>query len=232
MFKSASSIPHILLRPSPAFPLASRHFCGSMAVIKAPRPVVLSGPSGCGKSTLITRLMEDLGKDKLGFSVSHTTRQPRPGEQNHVHYHFVTREEFEQAVEAGEFVEIATFSGNRYGTSKKAIQDVIHQGKLCLLDIDSQGVKNVKTTDLNPVYLFIRPPSQAVLEQRLRSRGTETEEAIQKRLAAASTEMAYGDTPGNYDYVIINDDLDVAYGQLKSIIQQVIRENSTTDRSS
>lgn len=106
--------------------------------------------------------------------------------------------------------------------------DVLNAGKLCLLDIDSQGVKNVKATDLNPVYVFIKPPNLAVLEQRLRSRGTETEEAVQKRLAAATAEMAYGDTPGNYDFIIVNDDLDVAYNQLKSIIEQVMRDNSSS----
>lgn len=198
------------------------------AAQKAPRPVVLSGPSGCGKSTLINRLINDVGKDKLGFSVSHTTRNPRPGEQNAVDYHFVTREEFVKAVEGKEFVEHAVFSGNYYGTSQEAVLDVLQQGKLCLLDIDSQGVKSVKGTDLNPVLVFIKPPSLEVLEHRLRSRGTETEEAIQKRLAAAGTEISFGSTPGIYDHTIINDDLDVAYTQLKSIIDQVMRDNSAS----
>ncbi|GAU95335.1 hypothetical protein RvY_06969 [Ramazzottius varieornatus] len=197
-------------------------------VEKTPRPVVLSGPSGCGKSTLINRLINEIGKDKLGFSVSHTTRGPRPGEKDTVDYHFVTREEFEKAIEDKEFVEHAIFSGNRYGTSKKAILDVLQHGKLCLLDIDSQGVKSIKGTDLNPVLVFIKPPSLEVLEMRLRSRGTETEEAIQKRLATAGTEMEFGNTPGVYDHIIINDDLEVAYKQLKSIIDQVMRDNSAS----
>ena len=118
--------------------------------------------------------------------------------------------------------------GNYYGTSQKAVLDVLQQGKLCLLDIDSQGVKSVKGTDLNPVLVFIKPPSLEVLEHRLRSRGTETEEAIQKRLAAAGTEISFGSTPGIYDHTIINDDLDVAYTQLKSIIDQVMRDNSAS----
>ena len=109
--------------------------------------------------------------------------------------------------------------------------DVLNHGKLCLLDIDSQGVKNVKKTDLNPLYIFIKPPNMQVLEQRLRCRGTETEEAIRKRLDAADMEMAYGDTPGNYDYVIVNDDLDVAYEQLKSIVEQRMRDNNSAPRS-
>lgn len=104
------------------------------------------------------------------------------------------------------------------GTSIKAVEDVVAQGKVCVLDIDMQGVKSVKKTSLNPKYIFIRPPSFDILEQRLRGRGTEKEEAIKARLNAAREELDYGATPGAYDHVIVNDDLDTAYDSLKKAI--------------
>ncbi|XP_055358009.1 uncharacterized protein LOC129602864 [Paramacrobiotus metropolitanus] len=201
-------------------------FATMSATKKAPRPVVLAGPSGCGKSTLIKRLMDDIGKDKIGFSVSHTTRKPREGEQEGVHYHYVSPEVFEQLIQDNAFVEHATFSGNRYGTSKRAVLNVLQQGKLCLLDIDMQGVRNVKQTDLNAVCIFIKPPNVQELEKRLRGRGTESEEAVQKRLNAATAELKFGETPGTFDYTIINDDLDKAYSELKDVITKVMKENS------
>ena len=123
------------------------------------------------------KLMAEFG-EYFGFSVSHTTRQPRPGEQEGKDYHYVTREVMMDLIQQGQFIENAEFSGNMYGTSKTAVEEVLARGRICILDIDVQGVKAVKETDLSPMYVFIQPPSLEVLEQRLRDRGTETEESL------------------------------------------------------
>lgn len=147
---------------------------------------------------------------------SDTTREPREGEVRDVHYHYVTREEFERLIAAGEFIEWAKFSNNLYGTTIKAVQDVAQeQARKCILDIDMQGVKLVKKTNLNARYLFIAPPSFEELERRLRGRGTESEEAIQARLEQAKQEMAYAQEPGSHDLVVVNDDLEKAYKQVE-----------------
>ncbi|KAI7899920.1 guanylate kinase [Cokeromyces recurvatus] len=178
---------------------------------------VISGPSGSGKSTLLKRLFSEY-PNTFGFSISHTTRKPRPGEVDGKDYHFVDLQDMVKEVEAGKFIESATFSGNMYGTSIKAVEDVVQSGKVCMLDIDMQGVQSVKKTSLNPKYIFVQPPSVQVLEERLRGRGTEKEEAILARLSAAKKELEYGATPGAYDHVIINDDLENAYRNLKAAI--------------
>ncbi|KAI8967531.1 guanylate kinase [Mycotypha africana] len=178
---------------------------------------VISGPSGSGKSTLLKRLFADY-PSTFGFSISHTTRKPRPGEVDGKDYHFVEKETMIDEVAQGKFIESATFSGNMYGTSIKAVEDVVAEGKVCMLDIDMQGVQSVKKTALNPKYIFVQPPSMEILEQRLRGRGTEKEEAVQARLAAAKKELEYGSQPGAYDHIIVNDDLDRAYEQLKKAI--------------
>ncbi|XP_065656016.1 guanylate kinase isoform X6 [Hydra vulgaris] len=186
-------------------------------------PVVLSGPSGCGKSTLIKKLTLEF-PTKFGFSVSHTTRAPRPNEIDGKDYYFTSLEAINQKIEAGEFIESATFSGNKYGTSKKAVHDVLETGKICILDIDSQGVKSIKKTDLHCVLIFIKPPSLEELERRLRDRGTETEEAIQKRLESAKAELDYAAEAGSYHFTIVNDDLERAYKELKEIISKEISQ--------
>uniref|UniRef100_A0A8C5WL01 Guanylate kinase 1 n=1 Tax=Leptobrachium leishanense TaxID=445787 RepID=A0A8C5WL01_9ANUR len=127
-----------------------------------PRPVVMSGPSGAGKSTLLKMLLGDFD-GLFGFSVSHTTRNPRPGESNGKDYHFVTREVMQKGIDNGEFIEHAVFSGNMYGTSKAAVRDVQARNQICILDIDMQGVKSIKRTDLNPMYISIQPPSVETL---------------------------------------------------------------------
>ncbi len=139
------------------------------------RPIAIAGPSGVGKSTLIGRLLKEF-PSKFGFSCSHTTRAPRPGEKHGVNYWFVSREEFKADVAAGKFVEWAEFSGNIYGTSKKAIKDVNTTGKTVLLDVDLQGIMSLRKTDLNPYCIFIVPPSFEELERRLRGRGDTSEE--------------------------------------------------------
>lgn len=180
------------------------------------RPIVISGPSGTGKSTLLKRLLAEY-PDKFGFSVSHTTRAPRAGEKNAVDYHFVTKDEFQAAIDGQKFVEWAQFSGNYYGTSIKAVEDVAGTGKTCILDIDMQGVKSVKASPLDARYLFLSPPLVEELRSRLEGRGTETAESVEKRLAAATAEMEYAET-GAHDKVIVNDDLEKAYGEFREFV--------------
>jgi guanylate kinase len=182
------------------------------------RPIVFCGPSGSGKSTLLKRLMAEYPK-AFAFSVSHTTRKPRKGEENGREYHFVSREEIQRGINAGEFLEHAQFSGNYYGTSKSAVDAVLSQGRICALDIDIQGVINLKKTNLNPIFCFIKPPSLESLEKRLRERGTETEESLAKRLDTAKVELEYEKNEKNaFDFVIVNDDLESAYDKLKVIL--------------
>ncbi|XP_068215276.1 guanylate kinase isoform X2 [Palaemon carinicauda] len=194
----------------------------SRAVFKmTPRPLVLCGPSGAGKSTLLKKLLEEFGPH-FGFSVSHTTRSSRPGEEHGTHYYFVSKEEMQEAIENGEFIEHAEYSGNLYGTSKKAVDDVSSSGRICILDIDMQGVIQVKDSELQPYYLFIQPPSIEELEQRLRARGTETEESLMRRLETAKKELEYGAKDGNFDKIIINDNVDEAYEQLREFIKPIV----------
>lgn len=180
------------------------------------KPIVISGPSGSGKSTMLKKLFVEI-PDKFGFSVSNTTRQPRKGEVDGVDYHFLTVDEFKKAIEEKKFIEWAQFSGNYYGTTFKAVEDVRKKGKTCLLDIDMQGVKSVKNSHLDARYLFLSPPSLEILRQRLEGRGTETPESIEKRLAAAKAEMEYAET-GAHEKIIVNDDLDTAYKQFKQFV--------------
>lgn len=191
-----------------------------MSVSKA-RPLVLCGPSGCGKSTLTNRLLKD-HPNKFGFSISHTTRGPRPGEVNGREYYFTDRATMQKSVDAGEFIEWAIYNGNMYGTSKKAIQDVVDSGKACVLDIDMQGVKKMKNSGIDCYYVFVKTPSLEELEKRLRSRGTETEESLSKRLEIAKKELAFAETPGNFNRVIINDDLDRAYNEFHDTVSKNI----------
>ncbi|KAJ4358015.1 guanylate kinase [Didymosphaeria variabile] len=175
------------------------------------RPIVISGPSGSGKSTMLNRLFKEY-PGKFGFSVSHTTRSPRAGEENGREYHFVTKEEFLDLVEKKGFVEHAKFGSNYYGTSIKAIEDIIEKG---------QGVKQVANhpTFPRPRFLFLSPPSKEILEQRLRGRGTDKEEAILERLKQAEAEMDFAKSPDSpHEKIIVNDDLDKAYKEVKEFI--------------
>ncbi|XP_062850661.1 guanylate kinase isoform X2 [Trichomycterus rosablanca] len=192
-------------------------------VMAGPRPVVLSGPSGAGKSTLLKMLLKE-HDGVFGFSVSHTTRKPRPGEKNGKDYHYVSREVMQAGINNGDFIESAEFSENLYGTSKAAVQDVQARNLICVLDIDMQGVKSMKRTDLQPIYISIQPPSMDVLESRLRERKTESEESLQKRLQAAFKDMEISKEPGLFDVVIVNDHLDEAYGRLKGALLEEIQK--------
>ena len=191
------------------------------------RPIVFCGPSGSGKSTLLKRLMAEY-PTAFAFSVSHTTRKPRAGELDGREYHFVSREDILKAIENHEFLEHAEFSGNIYGTSKRAVQTVLSSGRICALDVDIEGVRNLKKTDLNPIYCFVKPPSLEVLEARLRERNTETPESLSKRLERAKVELEFERVENSFDHVIVNDNLDAAYAKLKDIlisqIDQVLSE--------
>ncbi|XP_047225371.1 guanylate kinase isoform X2 [Girardinichthys multiradiatus] len=204
--------------------------CTSKAMA-GPRPVVFSGPSGAGKSTLLKKLMKEY-ENVFGFSVSHTTRNPRPGEENGRDYHYVTREAMQAAINNGEFIENAEFSGNLYGTSKAAVHTVQAKNLICILDIDMQGVKNIKKTDLDPIYISIQPPSMEILETRLRDRQTESEESLQRRFRAAKVDMEFSKEPGVFDVVIVNDNLEDAYGRLKQTLLEEINKVKKTKMSS
>lgn len=180
-------------------------------------PIVFAGPSGVGKGTLVKKLMDKFPKS-FGFSVSHTTRAPRPGEEDGVHYNFVEKASMEEEISKGMFIEYAHVHTNIYGTSIAAVDKVKSQGKICILDIDIQGVQSVKKSSLEAKYLFINPPSTEALEERLRGRGTETEEKIQVRLKNALGELDFGKGEGNFDASVTNDDLEKCFNEIVTII--------------
>ena len=176
--------------------------------------IILSGPSGSGKSTLIERLLATAAWP-LRLSVSVTTRPPRAGERDGVHYHYWTRERFDREVQAGGFLEWAEVHGNYYGTLKQEVEPVRARGEGVILDIDVNGWRQVKSKCPDVVSIFIRTSSPEVLERRLRERGTETEEAIQRRLQGAARELAQA---GGYDHQVINDELDTAVADVRAIV--------------
>lgn len=187
------------------------------------KSLIICGPSGVGKGTIINELLRN-HPDKLGLSVSHTTRLPRPGESDGIHYHFVKKEWMESKIkEKNEnfFIEYANVHGNIYGTSRKAVESVQNQGKLCILDVDVQGVKQIKNSNFTGKYIFIAPPSIESLEKRLRLRGTETEEQIKLRLKNSKEELEYGYTQGNFDDIIVNDELPEAIKRLNDICKSI-----------
>mmetsp|Transcript_16612 Transcript_16612/g.30855 ORF Transcript_16612/g.30855 Transcript_16612/m.30855 type:complete len:247 (+) Transcript_16612:29-769(+) len=185
-----------------------------------PKPVVFCGPSGVGKGTLIEMLMKRFPNDQFGFSVSHTTRKPREGEVDGKHYNFTTVDAIKKEIDEGKFVEYAEVHGNYYGTSIAAVEAVQKENKICILDIDIQGVMKVKESSLKPRYLFISPPSMAELEKRLRGRGTETEEAIQKRLGNAAKELDYGQKAGNFDRIFVNANLNETFEEMAAAFKE------------
>lgn len=174
-------------------------------------------PAGSGKSTVCRRLAEE--DTALMRSISTTTRSPRPGERDGVHYHFVSSDEFEERVERGEFIEHAIFGGNRYGTEKRNITEASASGKDLLLAIDVQGVQSLK--QLHPhhvVCVFLFPPSFEELKKRLEERGTETLEVRERRLNIARDEIETLRAPGFSDYLLINDELDQAVADAHSVL--------------
>lgn len=165
------------------------------------RPLIISGPSGVGKGTLFNLLCER-HSDTFTLSVSHTTRAPREGESHGTHYNFVTHDDFAELVAADGFVEHASFSGNSYGTSRQTIEEQTAKNKVVVLDIEMEGVKQIKKSGMDARYVFVAPPSEEVLEKRLRGRGTEKEESVQKRLKQAKLELEYSKTPGVHDLIV------------------------------
>jgi guanylate kinase len=174
---------------------------------------IFSAASGTGKTSLAKALVESA--PEFAFSVSHTTRAPRPGEQHGVHYYYVTREEFDRMVANGEFVEHATVFGNSYGTSKQAIADQIQSGKSVILDIDWQGARAIKKWRPEAVSIFILPPSRAALRERLTNRKQDSQEIIDRRMREAVAEMSHY---SEFDYLVVNDDFEAALADLKAIL--------------
>lgn len=183
------------------------------------RPVAIVGPSGVGKSTLISRLREQYA-EVFGFSVSHTTRNPRGAEVNGVDYHFVSKEEFSSMIGAGAFLEHAEVHGNYYGTSAQSVADCLNNGQIALLDIDIQGCRELRKSALNPFTIFIMPPSLDELEARLNARGTDAPEVIAGRVEAAAKEIEAAGEPGLFDVVIVNDDLEQAQHDLADCMRE------------
>ena len=175
--------------------------------------IVMSGFSGAGKGTLMKRLVADY--DDFAFSVSMTTRAPREGEVNGKDYFFVTKEEFEKTIEEDGLVEYAQYVGNYYGTPRAYVEEQLKNGKNVILDIEVQGAMQIKKKFPDALMVFVIPPSIEVLLQRLRARGTETEEVIARRITQAKTECTYMD---RYEYIVINDDLDTAVREMYSMI--------------
>lgn len=176
--------------------------------------LIISGPSGTGKGTLVEKLMQS--DPTFRFSCSVTTRAPRTGEVNGVHYHFVSVEEYEKLVAENAFLEHATVHGNHYGTLRKPIEEMMANGQNVLLDIDTQGAINVMENADEYVSIFILPPSYTELRQRLENRKTDAPDVIERRMNNARGEVAKLD---RYQYSIVNDDLETAYAQLKLIVE-------------
>lgn len=174
---------------------------------------VVSAPSGAGKTTLCQKLLKNIPALKL--SVSYTTRSPRKGEVNDLHYTFISERKFKGMIERGEFAEWAMVHGNLYGTSMKRLRKLIREGYDIILDIDTRGAMQLRNSYRNAVYIFVLPPSMKTLGSRLVHRKTDTEDVVNERLHNAKTEIS---SYVNYDYIIVNDKLEVAYRQIESII--------------
>ncbi|MEO8809234.1 MAG: guanylate kinase [Rhodanobacter sp.] len=177
---------------------------------------VVAAPSGAGKSTLVNAL---LGTEPgISLSVSHTTRPPRAGEQSGQHYHFVERARFERDVVDGVFLEHAEVHGNLYGTSRTTVQQLLVHGRDVLLEIDWQGAEQIRRSKPDCVSVFILPPSRAELERRLRGRGSDAPEVIERRLRNSRGEIAHAH---EFDYILVNDDFEKALADLQSIVRAV-----------
>ena len=174
---------------------------------------IICGPSGVGKGTVVSRLME--ADPTLYFSVSATTRAPRAGEADGVHYHFLTRERFQEWIDAGDFLEHAQFVGNFYGTPRRYVDEAMDQGRDVLLDIEIQGAEQIHQKRPEAVRIYIAPPSWEELERRLTGRGTEDREKVRSRLARGREEFA---AARDFDYLVINDTVDHAVAEIRAIM--------------
>ena len=180
--------------------------------MKKGRFIVISGPSGVGKGTICNRLINELN---ACYSVSTTTRSPREGEVDGVNYFFITKEEFKKKIDNGEFLEYNYYNDNYYGTSKKFVLEKMNEGTNIFSEIDVNGAHNIKKMFPDALLIYIAPPSIEVLRERLVSRGTESMEKIEERLKIAEVELKEIDF---YDYVVVNDDLEVATEEVRNII--------------
>ena len=185
---------------------------------------IISAPSGAGKTSLCKEVVSAFGGPNLYHSVSYTTRPPRPGEKDGEDYHFVSKEKFQEMIDNRRFVEWAEIYGNRYGTTIDSLKEYRHKGIDIILDIDGQGGRQLKNEYPDGIYVFILPPSRKDLEERLRLRSTDSDEDIEKRLKNAKEELQY---IYDYDYIVVNSDLEEAVSTLKSII---IAEKCRRDR--
>ena len=176
--------------------------------------ILISGPSGTGKGTVCDLLRKN--HPEISYSISATTRQPRPGEQDGVNYYFYDKEKFRQMIDAGELLEWAEVYGNYYGTPKQKVLDRLNAGEDILLEIDTQGALNVMRAVPEGLFIFLLPPSLEELANRLKGRGTETEESLQRRLGAAVDEIKIAH---NYRYVVVNDKVEAAEKAIAGIIE-------------
>ena len=177
-------------------------------------PVVLSAPSGAGKTTIARRLRER--RDDVVFSVSATTRAPRPGERDGVDYHFVDEAEFRRMIGAGELIEWAEVHGSFYGTPLRNVRDAVERGQFLLLDIDVQGARQIRGKVADAVFVFVLPPSGRALVQRLVGRGSEDDARVQRRLRNALQELR---TATEFDHVVVNDDLSAAVADVNAVLE-------------
>ena len=177
---------------------------------------VVAAPSGAGKSTLVNALL--VREPSISLSISHTTRPPRVGEEYGRHYYFVEREEFQRQIAAGTFLEHAEVHGNFYGTSHATVQSLLEQGRDVLLEIDWQGAAQIRRAKPDCVSVFILPPSRAELERRLRGRGSDAPEVIERRLLNSREEISHAH---EFDYIVVNDGFDDALGDLQAIVRAV-----------
>ncbi|MEH2057810.1 MAG: guanylate kinase [Nostoc sp.] len=175
--------------------------------------IVLTGPSGVGKGTLMRSLLQR--HPELYYSVSVTTRSPRPGETDGKSYYFISRSKFEQLVAEGEFLESAEFAGNCYGTPREAVLNQINSGKLVVLEIELEGARQIRASFPSALSIFILPPSFDELEKRIRSRGQDSEEAIARRLLRAQEEIQAAD---EFNIQIVNDDFETALNDIEAVL--------------
>lgn len=188
---------------------------------KRGRLIIISGPSGSGKSTICRRLLED---DRFKWSISATTRKPRPGEVDGREYHFLTRQEFEQGIRRGDFIEYAEVSGNLYGTPKEKLLQELDKGNVLIAEVDVQGGMNLMRAFPQAISIFVEPPGldTSILEERLRKRGKDDEKTIKERLALAPQEM---EVRSRYKFQVTNDSVERAVAEIRNIIEQELRKD-------